>query len=142
MRFISPFSPHFDTDLARYLTDDSLNSRERIRFTAILLSSKYLVKIKELSERLDVSENSIKSWFNQYEQQGFEGLLDANMAHNQSGLSKESPEAIIAALHEAPQNLTQVVAILEDKYQIKTNKSKLRNYLKKKSIVGDEYVAP
>jgi transposase len=90
------------------------------------------VKIKELSERLDVSENSIKSWFNQYEQQGFEGLLDANMAHNQSGLSKESPEAIIAALHEAPQNLTQVVAILEDKYQIKTNKSKLRNYLKKK----------
>ena len=134
MRFISPLNIVQEQELRRYLSssDVKLLARERKRFSCIFLSSKYKLAIKELSVQFDVSENSIKSWFNRYESMGCLGLLDKNMAHSQSSLATESEEVILAAVKQTPQNLKRTVVLLKEEHQIETNPSILKRFLKKK----------
>jgi transposase len=141
MRFIAPLSIFQEQELRRYLSssDVKLLPRERKRFSSICLSSKHNFTIKELSAQFDVSENSIKSWFDRYESMGCLGLLDKNMAHSQSSLATENAEIILEAVKQTPQNLKRTVVLLKEEHQIETNPSILKRFLKKKSGVGEEY---
>lgn len=139
MRFIAPFSTFQEREVRRYLLDTSLLPRERKRFSAIHLSSKHRFYISELSTQFDVSENTIKNWFNSYESEGCLGLLDKNMAHSQSSLAIEDEEIILACVEKTPQNLKRTVVLLEKEHQIKTNPSILKRFLKKKIGLGEEY---
>jgi len=105
--------------------------RERKRISAVLLSAQQKVSISELSDSFSVSENTIKSWFDRYEQSGLAGLLDKNMAHKKSSLVDYQEDNIISCVKKSPQNLSAVVADLAITHQIKTNESILRRYLKK-----------
>ncbi|WP_041263917.1 hypothetical protein [Bernardetia litoralis] len=107
MRFIAPLSIFQEQELRRYLSSSNVKllPRERKRFSCIFLSFKYKLAIKDFSVQFDVSENSIKNWFNRYESIGCLGLLDKNMAHSQSSLTTESEEVILAAVKQTPQNL-------------------------------------
>ncbi len=138
MRFVASLSVFQEQELRRYLssTDVKLLARERKRFSSIYLSSKHKLTIKELSAQFDVSENSIKSWFDKYESMG---CLDKNMAHSQSSLATENEEVILEAVKQTPQNLKRTVVLLKKEHQIETNTSILKRFLKKKIGVGEEY---
>lgn len=90
--------------------------------------------IASIAQSCDVSQNTVKKWFNRYETEGFAGLLDRNMAHRHSILSASpSVEATVLDCVEAhPQNLSQAVAVLAQSHQIQTNKRTVRRFLKKK----------
>ncbi len=141
MRFIATLSIFQEQELRRYLssTDIKLLERERKRFSSIYLSSKHRLTIKELSIQFDVSENSIKSWFDKYESMGCLGLLDKNMAHSQSSLSVENEDIILECVKNTPQNLKRTVVLLKEEHQIETNPSVLKRFLKKRIGAGDEY---
>lgn len=141
MRFIAPLTTFQEQELRRYLSSSNVEllPRERKRFSCIHLSSKHNFTIKELSVQFDVSENSIKSWFDKYESMGCLDLLDKNMAHSQSSLSTENSEIILEAVKQTPQNLKRTVVLLKKEHQIDTNTSILKRFLKKKNGVGEEY---
>lgn len=141
MRFIAPFSSFEENEFRHYLsnTDVNLLSRERKRFSAILLSSKHRFSIQELATQFEVSDNTIKNWFNSYESTGCLGLLDKNMAHSQSSLATENEEIILESVKKTPQNLKRTVVLLREEHQIETNPSILKRFLKKKNGVGKEY---
>lgn len=144
MRFIAPFSSFEENEIRRYLCDSSLklSSRERNRFAAIRLSSTHRFSIQELCSQFEVSENTIKNWFNSYESEGCLGLLDKNMAHSQSSLAIENEEIILESVKQTPQNLKRTVVLLKKEHQIETNPSILKRFLKKKNGVGEGYKNP
>lgn len=141
MRFIASLNAFQTQELRRYLssTDVKLLPRERKRFSAIYLSSFHKLTIQELSSQFDVSENSIKSWFDRYEAMGCLGLLDKNMAHSQSSLSVHNEDVILECVERSCQNLKRTVVLLEEEHQITTKASILKRFLKKRIGVGEEY---
>lgn len=142
MRYLPAFTTSESNLLISYLQNPDLLERERIRFSAVLFSSRFRNSIKELSVLFGVSENTIKSWFNQYETSGFKGLLDKNLAHKKNPLSCVPDALMMEAVSKTPQDLGQVVNTLQDTLKITTTKRRLHNYLKKKNILGNECVSP
>lgn len=132
MRFIAPLSENEKQLLYENLLERSLLERERKRFTAILMSSEYTMQISDIAKSCSVSQNSVKSWFNAYEQGGLTALKDKNMAHKESSLATYSEETIMSCVAENPQNLRLAVTQLANVYQIETNVSIVKTYLKKK----------
>ena len=133
MRFISRLDSEGKTRLRQYLSDTSLLPRERVRFTMILLSSAYLMPISEIAATCEVSENTVKKWFDRYEREGLEGLLDRNMAHKKSVLDSVDSALILSCVASHPQDLTQALAQLSTESGLVVSEWILRNYLKKKS---------
>jgi transposase len=138
MRFIARLSENEKQLLYQTLLDTTLIERERKRFTAILLSSEHSMRISDIATTCSVSQNSVKNWFNAYEQGGLEALKDKNMAHKVSSLATCSEETIMTCVAENPQNLRLVVTQLAHVHQIETNPTILKTYLKKKSGLGEE----
>jgi len=141
MRFISSLNAFQLGELRRYLSsrDIQLLPRERKRFSAVFLSSQHKFSIQEISVQFDVSENTVKNWFNSYELEGCLGLLDKNMAHSQSSLAVENEELIVDAVKKTPQNLKRTVVLLREEHQIETNPAILKRFLKKRNGAGEEY---
>ena len=83
MRFVALPSLFHELELARYLASEPLNARERLRFTAVLLSSRK-TPLQEIAGVLGVSANSVEQWFSKYDSAGLPGLLDGDMAHKKS----------------------------------------------------------
>ena len=133
MRYLYRLDTESQTRLRQYLSDTSLLARERVRFTMILLSSEHRMPISEIASTCGVSQNTVKKWFNRYEQEGFEGLLDRNMAHKKSVLDAMDTALIYACVEAHPQNLTQAVAQLSAESGLVLSEWMLRNFLKKKA---------
>jgi transposase len=132
MRFISRLDSEGKSHLRQYLSDNSLLERERVRFTMVMLSSEHLMPISEIAATCGVSENTVKKWFDRYEREGFEGLLDRNMAHKKSVLDSVDSALILSCVEAHPQDLTQAVAQLSATSGLVVSEWILRNYLKKK----------
>ena len=131
MRFVALPSLFHELELARYLASEPLNARERLRFTAVLLSSRK-TPLQEIAGILGVSANSVEQWFSKYDSAGLPGLLDGDMAHKKSALSSEDENVVLSCVGLSPQNLAGAVAKLEADHGIKTNVSALRRFIKKK----------
>lgn len=142
MRYLERFIEPVKQEFRKYMCSHRLIERERKRFTAIYLSAQQRLSMSEIAESCLVSTNSVQTWFNSYQEGGFSALLDKNMAHHSSKLSKESSAIIEISVSKNPQNLQMVVADLSLNHQIQTNKRQLQNYLKKKTSHGVEYRNP
>ena len=131
MRFLARLDETSKLVLAQYLAESSLLARERRRFMMILLSSEHRMPIADIAQTCGVSQNTVKTWFNRYEAEGFAGLLDRNMAHQSSSLVAVEVQ-VLESVDAHPQNLAQAVAVLAEKHEIHTSKRIVRRFLKKK----------
>lgn len=116
-------------------------SRYRNRCQAILLSHQGY-KINELSKMYSVNRDTICRWFNDWESEGIEGLLDDTRSGRPAKLSVSNEEHINEVkrlLKEECQKLDKVRGELEESLGIEVSKRTLQRFLKVLAFDGDVF---
>ena len=106
----------------------------RIRCQIILLSNEGL-KVSEIANRLKKDVDTIYSWINRYDSQGFEGLGNRKgqgRTATLSDLTKDQIAILEKEVKNEPQNLNKVSEKLSKKFGFEINKRMLIRFLKKK----------
>lgn len=117
------------------------SKRFRIRCQSILLSYEGY-NIKQLMAMYKVSRDTIRSWFNRWEVQGIEGLLDKAKSGRPAKLRLENEkhvELVKNKIRQERQKLDKVRAELEQDLGIKMSKRTLQRFLKSAVFDGDAF---
>jgi transposase len=116
------------------LRDDGSNSRIRHRAHAILLS--YLgTSVKDLAKVFQSSRNTVSSWFDRWQAEGFDGLADKPRCGAPTKLNEQEQQRAIELLQESPQSTNATLAKLKEETGVEISGDTLKRLAKKKGLV-------
>ena len=85
-----------ELEIARKNTN---NKKEDIRLKAVILRLKGL-KLREISEKLDVTIRAISKWIKKYEESSIQGLMNKKRVGNRRNMSFEEEEEFLKQFEE------------------------------------------
>jgi transposase len=135
MRFIRVLSPETQ-HLLRRCYKESKHHRVRQRAHCILLSFDGK-SIKELMHIFRVERLTISHWFEAWETCHFAGLYDHKRCGRPPKLTEAEQEQAHQYMAEHPQNLKQVVHLLEQETSKRVSTKTIKRLLKKTAMSGN-----
>lgn len=114
--------------------DHGGNSRIRHRAHAVLLS--FLgTSVNDLVNIFQTNRNTVSSWLDRWEGEGFDGLADKPRCGAPPKLNQEEQERAIELLRETPQSTNTAVVKLQEETGVEISGDTLKRLAKKKGLV-------
>lgn len=132
-RFIEKLPKTQMQDLEQ-LRDDGASSRIRHRAHAVLLSS-HGTSVKEIAKIFQTNRNTVYSWFDRWELNGFDGLTDKARAGAPAKLNEDQQQRAIELLQETPQSTNATLVKIKEEIGVKISADTLKRLAKKNRLV-------
>lgn len=140
MNFVNALTSELESELQKIYSKDS-RAHIRKRAHCILLSNKGF-SVPDISTINDLSRNTLLRLIFRWNRIGIDSLEDKKGKGRHPKLSAEQIEFAIGIIRDNPKNLKVAIEKLEEKFGIKVSKDTLKRILKKRDILGDEFVNP
>ena len=128
MRFIQNLTSE-TTHLLQQVYQKSKYHRVRQRAQCVLLSYQGHT-VKELSHIFQVDRITIYNWFGHWESRRFAGLYDRKGRGRPPIFNQDQKEKIRNWVKQYPKNLNQVIALIQQEYDVSASKSTVKRVLK------------
>ena len=132
MRFAQKLSETEITCL-QWMAREHPLSWTRIRANAVLLSSQKM-PIQSIASLYGVSRQTISTWLNNWENNGICGLLDKQGRGRKKILPVTLESEVIDIISASPRSLNQVLAEIQNRWNIKLSKTTLKRLCKKHGL--------
>lgn len=116
------------------LRDTGGNPRIRHRAHAVLLSF-YGTSVNELVMIFQSNRNTIESWLDRWEAEGFDGIADKPRCGAPTKLNEEEQSRAIELLRESPQSTNAALVKLKEETGIEISGDTLKRLAKKNRLV-------
>ena len=116
------------------LRDDGASSRIRHRAHAVLLSSNG-TSVKEIAKIFQTNRNTVYSWFDRWEANGFDGLTDKARAGAPTKLNEDQQQRAIELLQETPQSINATLVKIKEEIGVEISADTLKRLAKKNRLV-------
>jgi transposase len=108
---------------------ESIKSQVRDRAFCILLSDQSQ-SIPTLSQAFDVYHNTIRNWFNAFENDSLVGLYDEPGRGSKSKLQPQHKSSVIAFVEARPQDLDYAVYKIAEHFGLRVSRWTVQRFLK------------
>lgn len=131
-KFVSPLDKEQTVSL-KYITANGSSARVRMRAQSILLSSKGY-SIDETADIADVYRNTVSSWIENWEENGFESLHDKPRSGAPSKLTEPEIETVKKIISEHPRSPKMITANILEQINKTVSISTLKRIIKKANL--------
>ena|SRR5215208_1387379 len=112
-KYITELREEEKKELKRLMKEDP-SSRSRMRAHSILLSSKEY-SIDEIADIYEVDRDTVSTWIENWEESGYEGLLDLPKSGRPPILNEKEQEKVKELVQKDPQSIKRVVGQIKKK---------------------------